>query len=351
METAFAWQVGDPSAADVVVEAERLGVSSAWVPEMWGQDAFTPVAFLAARTATIKLGTAIAQIGPRTPTATAMAAMSLQALSAGRFLLGLGSSGPQVMEGWHGIPFADPVTATRETVEIVRAVARGDRLDHAGKAYQIPLPGGRGRPMRSMMAPVTVPVYLASLGPRNLRLTGEVADGWIGTAFVPERAGVFLDELAAGASRSGRTLADLDLVIPVAVEFTDDVDEAARRHARGYAFTLGAMGPRGQNFYASAFERQGYGDDVRAVQELWLAGRRDEAADRVPAEIGFKTNLIGPPAMIKERLRLYRDAGITTLQMKMTAGNSRNLDALARFAELVAAVSAEGTEGTEGEHT
>lgn len=341
VEAGFAWMVPNPGAADFVVEAERCGVSSVWVPEMWGQDAFTPVAYLAAKTTTIRLGTAIAQIGARTPAALAMAAMSLEALSGDRFSLGLGTSGPQVMEAWHGVRFQAPVATSRETIEIVRAIARGDRLEHSGAVYEVPLPGGRGKPMRSMMAPTTVPIYLASLGPRNLRLTGELADGWIGNAFMPEHAEVFLAELRAGAESGGRSLGDLDLMIPVSVEFTDDVEEAARRHARGYAFTIGAMGSATENFYNAAFERQGYGDDVRAVQELWLAGRREEAADRVPLDIGFKTNLIGPPDVIRDRLRLYRDAGITSLQMKPSAESRSRIDDLALFAELVAEVSAE----------
>ncbi len=333
--------VTSPQAADFVVEAERSGVSSVWIPEMWGQDVFTQAAFLAGRTSTIKIGTAIAQIGARTPAALAMASMSMQAISEERFVLGLGTSGPQVMEGWHGVRFRSPIETTRETIEIVRMIARGDRLEHDGKVYQLPLPDGPGRPMRTMMAPVAVPIYVASLGPRNLRLTGELADGWIGNLFMPEKAEVFLEALAAGAATADRSLADLDLLIPVTVEFTDDVDEASKRHARGYAFTIGAMGSKDQNFYNDVLKRLGYGDDVEAVQELWLTGRREEAAQRVPVEIGFKTNLIGTPEMVKERLRLYRDAGITTLQMKPTAENRGNVDDLALFAELVAEVSAE----------
>jgi F420-dependent oxidoreductase-like protein len=265
-----------------------------------------------------------------------MSAMSLQSLSSGRFLLGLGTSGPQVMEGWHGVRFRAPVSATRETIDIVRAVARGDRVEYAGAVYQLPLPDGPGRPLRSMMPPTEVPIHVAALGPRNLELTGELADGWIGNAFVPEHASAFVDHLAAGAARAGRTLADLDLLIPVAVEFTDDVDEAAKRHARGYAFTIGAMGSKATNFYNAAFARQGFGDDVAAVQDLWLAGRRDEAADRVPIELGAKTNLLGPPAIVKERIGRYRDAGITTLQAKLAGDRRQQLDTLAQLVDLVA---------------
>src|SRR5438105_7812017 len=293
-------------AVSLAVEAERLGLHSLWAPEAWGYDALTPLAFLAARTTSVRLGTGIAQIGARTPAMLAMSAMSLQRLSGGRFILGLGTSGPQVMEGWHGVPFGSPVQRTRETIEIVRTVARGDRLEHRGRIYRLPLPDGAGRAIRSSAPPVDIPIYVASLGPANLRMTGELADGWIGTAFVPEKAEVFLGELRAGAERAGRSLAALDLTVPVSVEFTDDVEEAARRHARGYGFTFGAMGSRDKNFYKDAFDRQGFGAEVAEVQRLWLEGRRQEAADRVPVEIGHKTNLLGPPAMVKDRLRIYR---------------------------------------------
>jgi F420-dependent oxidoreductase-like protein len=341
MQVAISAIVSTSDDAAFVVDAERLGAASVWVPEVWGQDALTPLAYLAARTSTIKLGTGIIQLGARSPAMLAMSAMSMQSLSDGRFLLGLGTSGPQVMEGWHGTRFRSPVTATRETIEIVRTVARGDRLTYDGAVYQLPLPGGPGRALRSMMAPTTVPIYVAALGPRNLELTGELADGWIGNAFIPEQSPAFFDHLNAGAARAGRSVTDLDLLIPVAVEFTDDVDEAAKRHARGYAFTIGAMGSKTTNFYNAAFTRQGFGDEVNAVQDLWLAGRRDEAADRVPVELGFKTNLLGPPATVKERIRQYRDAGITTLQAKLDGDTRQRLDSLAQLIDVVDDVNRE----------
>jgi F420-dependent oxidoreductase-like protein len=327
--------------AAFVADAERLGVDSVWVPEAWGYDALTPLGFLAARTSRIRLGSGIAQLGTRTPALLAMSAMSLAALSGGRFLLGLGVSGPQVMEGWHGVRFQHPLAQTRETIEMVRAICRGDRLDHHGSAYQAPLPGGAGRAMRSMAPPVAVPIYLASLGPKNLDLTGEVADGWIGNAFMPETATAFVDYLEAGAARAGRSISRLDLLIPVALEITDDVEEAARRHADGYAFTIGAMGSAGQNFYNAAFSRQGFGDDVAAVQRLWLDGKRDQAAARVPPDIGFRTNLLGPPDVIRDRLRRYRAAGVTTLQIKPAATDAGALDDLAQLLDLVAGVNRE----------
>jgi F420-dependent oxidoreductase-like protein len=344
MQVGIAAHVASQQDADFVREAERIGVTSVWVAEAWGQDALTPLAFLAAQTERIRLGSAIAQLGARTPAMLAMSAMSLQLLSGGRFRLGIGTSGPQVMEGWHGVRFEAPLAVTRETIEIVRTVAAGERLSHRGRAYELPLPGGQGRAIRSMLPPTAVPVYVASLGPRNLELTGELADGWIGNTFMPEHAGVFLDPLRTGAAKAGRSMADLDLVIPVGVEITVDEESAAaaaQRHARGYAFTIGAMGSREQNFYNAAFRRQGYGADVDAVQDLWLAGRRDEAADRVPVELGAKTNLIGTPDMITERLRLYRDAGVTTLQAKLDGDASARLDTLAQLVDLTAAVSRE----------
>jgi F420-dependent oxidoreductase-like protein len=335
LRVALATSVHEPSAADFVVEAENLGVHTVFVAEAWGTDAFTPLAYLAARTSTIRLATGIAQVGVRTPAMLAMSAMTMQALSGGRFVLGLGSSGPQVMEGWHGVPFVSPIAATRETIEIVRQVFRGEKLTHDGEIYQLPLPGSTGRPMRSMLPPADIPIYVAALGPRNLELTGELADGWIGTAFMPEHAHAFFDHLSHGAERSARALTNMDMVVPVSVEFTDDVDEAAKRHARGYAFTIGAMGSKSKNFYNAAFARQGFGDDIRAVQELWLAGRREEAADRVPIDIGMHTNLLGTTAMIKERIRKYRAVGITTLQVKVSGSMEKQLDTIAQLLELV----------------
>jgi F420-dependent oxidoreductase-like protein len=341
MQVGIAAIVATAEEAAFVVDAERLGASSVWVPEVWGQDAFTPLAYLAGLTTSITLASGIVALGSRTPALLAMSAMSVQSLSGGRFVLGLGTSGPQVMEGWHGVRWQSPVTAARETIDIIRIVAGGDRLIYEGKVFQLPLPDGPGRPLRSMMPPVALPIYVASLGPRNLALTGEIADGWIGNTFIPENASIFLDHLAAGATRAGRSLADLKMVIPVAVEFTDDVDEAAARHARGYAFTIGAMGSKDMNFYNDALTRQGYGPDVEAVQELWLSGRREEAAGRVPVEIGLKTNLLGTPSMVRDRLRLYRDAGITTVQAKLEGDRHKRLETLAQLIDLVDDVNTE----------
>ncbi len=335
MQVGISALISSPADAEFVREAERLGATSVWVPETWAQDALTPLGYLAARTSTIRLGSAIAQLGARSPAMLAMSAMSLQLLSGGRHLLGIGVSGPQVMEGWHGIRFGAPVQRTRETIEIVRAIASGEKLQYQGSVYQLPLPDGPGRALRSPLGQVALPVYVAALGPRNLELTGELADGWIGNTFIPEQAAVFLDPLAAGAARAGRQLADLELVIPVAVEFTGDPEQAARRHAAGYAFTIGAMGSERQNFYNDAFGRLGYAAQVQTVQELWRAGRRDEARSRVPPELGLLTNLLGTPAMVRDRLRRYREAGVGTLQVKLAGHTDARLDTLAQLIDLV----------------
>ena len=329
-----------PGAVEFAVAAERIGVDSVWTPEVWGYDALTGLAYLAAKTTTLGLGTFVVQLGSRSPAMLATSALSLQELSGGRFRLGVGTSGPRVMEGWHGVRFRKPVETTRETIEIVRIVSRGERLEHPGEIYPLPLPDSDGVALKPMVRAAHVPVYIAAMGPRNLRLTGEVADGWLGNAFIPEAAEVFLSPLRDGAQRAGRSLGDLDLVAPVAVEFHDEDDAAAaaaRRHADGYAFTIGAMGAGGRNFYNDAFARLGYGEQVEAVAELWQSGRRDEARAAVPIDLGRLTNLVGTPEGIAERVRRYQAAGITTLLAKLDGGYPDQLATLQRLIDIVAA--------------
>jgi F420-dependent oxidoreductase-like protein len=297
------------------VEAERLGVDSAWSAEAWGRDAVSPLAYLAARTTRLRLGAGIMQISARVPAMTAMTALTLAELTGGRFLLGLGASGPQVVEGLHGVPFAGAVGRLRETIEIVRLALRGERIEHHGRHFELPLPGGEGKPLRLAAPPASVPIYLASLSPKSLELAGELADGWLGTSFVPEQADAALRHLRAGAARAGRPLAGLDLQAGGRVAFGDDVERLMAAHKPMLAFTLGAMGSARHNFYNDAFRRAGYEDAARAVQALWLAGRRDEAASRVPDEMVLRTNLLGTEAMVRARVRAYRDAGITTLRV------------------------------------
>lgn len=278
------------------------------------------------------------QAGTRTPALVAMTAMSLAAMSGGRFLLGLGVSGPQVIEGWHGIRFDRPVQRMRETVEIVRRAIRGERPAYKGSVYELPRPGGEGKALRSAARPrPDIPIYLATLSPRSLEMTGEIADGWLGTAFMPEHAGVFLDHLAAGAARAGRSLANLDLQTAAgAVAFSDDVERLIPPRKPGLAFTLGAMGSREHNFYNDAFRRAGYEDVAVEAQRLWLDSRREEAAARIPDELVLKTNLLGTEEMVGRRLRIYRDAGIDAIRVEPQGETvGERIETLGRLIDLV----------------
>jgi F420-dependent oxidoreductase-like protein len=327
-------------ASAYVVEAERMGVDYLWSAEAWGHDAVTPLAFMAARTSRIRLGTGIMQAGTRTPALVAMTAMSLAAMSGGRFLLGFGVSGPQVIEGWHGIRFERPLQRLREMVEIVRRATRGERLEYKGSIYELPLPGGEGKALRSAAKPQpNIPIYLATLSPRSLEMTGEIADGWLGTSFMPEHARVFFEHLETGARRAGRSLAALDLQAGGVVAFSDDVDRLIPPRKPGLAFSLGAMGSRQHNLYNDANKRAGYTDVALEVQRLWLDGHRDEATARVPDELVLKTNLLGTDAMVRRRLELYRDAGVTTLRVE-PAGETleARLATLGRLLDLVRAL-------------
>lgn len=327
-------------ASAYVTEAERLGVHDVWSAEAWGHDAVTPLAFMAARTSRIRLGTGIIQAGTRTPALVAMTAMSLASMSNGRFVLGLGVSGPQVIEGWHGIRFDRPVQRMREIVEIVRRAVTGQHLTYEGRIYQLPLPGGEGKALRSAARPEPgIPIYLATLSPRSLEMTGEIADGWLGTSFMPDHASIFTAPLAAGAARAGRSLSDLDLQAGGFVAFSDDVERLLPARKPGLAFTLGAMGSRQHNFYNDAFRRAGYEDAAIEVQRLWLAGKREEAAARVPDELVLKTNLLGTEAMVRARLETYRRAGITTLRVEPAGeGLAARLATLGRLLDLIRAL-------------
>jgi len=329
--------------AEYLQEAERLGVDSAWSGEAWGFDAFTPLAYMASRTSRIKLGTSIAQAGTRTPAVIAMTALTLASLSDGRFILGLGTSGPQVIEGWHGVPFQRAVTRMQETVEIVRMAVRGERVAYQGTVYQLPRPGGEGRALRAGAPPCPdIPIYLATLGPKSLEMTGAIADGWIASSFMPDHGAVLIDLIRAGAERAGRRFADLDLHAGGVVAFSDDVERLIPPRKPGFAFEIGAMGSPRQNFYKAAYERQGYADLAERVQTLWLAGQRDEAAALIPDEFVLKSNLLGTEAMVKERIRVYRDVGITTLRVQPEGESAaERLKTLGRLMDLVGEVNAE----------
>lgn len=330
------------------LEAERLGIDFVWSAELWGYDAVTPLAYLAAKTSRIRLGTGIMQIGARTPAMIAMTAMTMAALTQNRFVLGLGVSGPQVMEGWHGVPFARPLQRTREVIDIVRMIARGERLAYTGEIYHLPLPGGEGKALVSSAKPrANLPIYLATLGPKNLELTGELADGWLGTSFIPEHARMFFDHIEAGAGRAGRSLADLDLQVNAGVvDFSDDLDHLIALRKSGLAFTLAAMGSRQHNFYNEVYQRAGYVEMALQVQDLWLRRQREAAIALIPDDLVLKTNLIGTKEMVRERLRIHQRAGVKTLRVAPEGQTlHERLAILAQLIDLVNEVNAETNEG------
>lgn len=323
--------------AEFVQEAEKLGVDSVWTAETWGFDAATPIGYLAGKTKTIKLGTGILQLGSRSPAMMAMTAMALNSMSGGRFTLGLGASGPQVVEGWHGVPFAHTLPRIRDAVNIVRMASRGERVAYKGDYYELPRPGGEGKALKTSAPPTQFPIYLATLGPKSLELTGEIADGWIGTSFMPEHADVFLDHIRKGAEEAGRTLADVDIQAAAgAVAFGDDIDKLIAPRKPGLAFTLGAMGSRQHNFYNAAYRRAGYADEAVAVQKLWLDRKREEATALVPDEMVLQTNLIGTEQMVRERVRKHRDAGVNTIRVQPEGSTmEQRLENLGRIVKIV----------------
>jgi F420-dependent oxidoreductase-like protein len=327
------WQ----DAVTYVTEAESLGADFAWSAEAWGLDAVAPLGFLAARTSRIRLGTGIMQISARVPSMTAMTALTLAAISNDRFVLGLGASGPQVVEGLHGVAFAKPMSRMRETIAIVRKAFAGEPLEFAGEHFVLPRPGGEGKALRlAQPANPNIPIYLATLSPRSLELTGELADGWLGTSFTPEHAESFFAHIARGAERVGRSLSELDLQVGGAVAFGEDVGRELDTRKRGLAFTLGAMGSARHNFYNEAFRRGGFEDVAVESQRLWLQGKRDQAVARIPDQMVLQTSLLGDEASVRERIRAYERAGVTTLMLQPAGKTlSDRLDTLARAIDLV----------------
>ncbi|CAM4261393.1 F420-dependent glucose-6-phosphate dehydrogenase [Mycobacterium basiliense] len=331
-------------AADVVefvVEAERLGLDVCWVAEAWGSDAPSALGYLAARTRRMLLGSGILQIGTRSPIAVAQTAITLSNLSTGRFLLGLGVSGPQVIEGLHGTRFSRPLTRMRETVDIVRQVFHGGKIFYSGSEFQIPRPGGEGVPMRLSTRPQhPIPIYLAALSPAMLRLTGQVADGWLGTSFVPEGAAdAYFAHLDEGLAAAGRTRADIDICQGAEVAFASDEDElrdmlAARKTE--LAFSLGGMGSASTNYYNRAYGRQGWAEVAAAVRERWQRGEREAAAALVTDEMVLATTLVGTEEMVRARLSVWRDCGVHTVRL-YPAGDTLDakLATLGRAIELV----------------
>jgi F420-dependent oxidoreductase-like protein len=323
----------------LVQDADRLGYHSVWAAEAYGSDAVTPLAWLGAVTYRIHLGTAIMQIAARSPAMTAMTAMTLDALSGGRFLLGLGVSGPQVVEGWHGQPFGKPVGKMREYVAIVRAIlAREKPLQHAGEHYQVPYTGpgatGLGKPLRSILhGRADLPIYLAAIGPRSVALAAEIADGWLPAFYSPERGALFRAALAEGFARRApglRAPAAFDVAASVAVVLGPDAAACRARVKPRLALYLGGMGARGRNFYNDLVCRYGYEADARRVQDLYLAGRREEAVGAVPDALVDEVALCGPRERIRDRLAAWRASGVTTLIC-----TTDQADAVRTMAELV----------------
>lgn len=344
MRTATTVELSSDAAetADFVVEAERLGLDMCWVAEAWGADAPSALGYLAARTDAMLLGSGVMQVGTRSPVLVAQTAITLSNLSGGRFLLGLGASGPQVIEGLHGVAFDRPLSRIRETVEIVRQAFEGGRISYSGREFQIPR-SGEAKPMRLSTRPEhPIPIYLATLSPAMLRLTGRLADGWLGTSFVPEGAdSAYFAHLDAGLAASGRARADLDICQGAEVAFAAD-EAALREMVAGrkaeLAFSLGGMGSASTNFYNQAYSRQGWSDVAAAVRERWQAGDRPGAASLITDEMVLATTLIGTEEMVRARLVVWRDAGVNTVRL-YPAGETlgEKLDTLGRAIELVRA--------------
>ena len=305
----------------VVREAERLGYSVAWVAEAYGSDAVSVVSWLAASTERIDVGSAVLQIPARTPAMTAMTAATLDLLSRGRFRLGLGVSGPQVSEGWHGVRFGKPLTRTREYVDIVRQALARETVRHDGEFFTLPLPDGPGKALKLSLRPQRdqLPVYLAAVGPKNVELAGEIADGWLALFFSPEHADTAFASVRAGLERSGREDRSFDVAATVPVSIGDDL-AACAEPIRGYAaLYVGGMGSREQNFYNELARRMGFEAEAAEVQDLYLDRRHREAMAAVPLDFIDQTSLIGPPARIQDRLHAFADAGVTTVNVTSLA--------------------------------
>ena len=301
---------------EYVRAADRLGVDSVWSAEAWGMEAVTSLAYLAAVTDRIRLGTGIMQISARTPAMTAMTALSMAQITGDRFLLGLGVSGPQVVEGLHGAAFAKPLSRLREYVDVVKLMLAGERVVYDGEHYVLPRPGGEGKALKSSIRPrPDLPIYLATLGPKSLELTGEIADGWLGTSFVADHADVMLGPIRRGAERAGRNLDAVDIQIGAQIMVSDDVDALIDRMRPAMAFTLGGMGSATTNFYNAAYSRAGYGDICAEVQRLWVEGDKASAAAAVPDELVLAAYPIGTEEMVRDRIRAYADAGVNCLRI------------------------------------
>jgi F420-dependent oxidoreductase-like protein len=300
-------------------EADRLGYSVVWAAEAYGSDAATMLAWMAGQTERIDVGSGVFQIPARTPAMTAMTAATIDALSGGRFRLGLGVSGPQVSEGWHGVRFGKPLARTREYVDIVKLAIARKQVEYAGEHYTLPLPDGPGKALRLGFHPPRehIPIYLAAVGPKNLELAGEIADGWLAIFFSPDAAQESMAAIAAGRAKAGKELAGFDIVPSVPVVIGGDVASCAELVRWYAALYVGGMGSREQNFYNKLAARMGYADEAREVQDLYLSKKQREAAAAVPLEFIDRTSLLGPKERIAEKMQQYAAAGVTTLSVSL----------------------------------
>ncbi len=328
---------------EIVQEAERIGYDSVWAAEAYGSDTATVLAWLAAGTERIHVCSGIFQMPARSPAMTAMTAATIDQLSGGRFRLGLGPSGPQVSEGWHGVRFARQLQRTREYVDVVRMALRRERLEYHGETIELPLPDGPGKALKLTISPVQeeIPIYLAAIGPKNVALTGEIADGWLPIFLAPEHLDVLMGPLEEGAQRAGRSLDDFDIAPTVNVLISDDV-EAARDAMRPIlALYVGGMGSREKNFYNALVQRYGFEDAAREVQDLYLEGKKEEAAAALPAELIDTVTLCGPEDRVRDRLAVYAQAGVGTLGVSPMAFDAESrLEQLKLVAELAEAAAA-----------
>jgi F420-dependent oxidoreductase-like protein len=331
--------IGPQDQLEVVQEAERLGYDSVWAAEAYGSDAATVLAWLAAGTSAIKLGSAIFQMPGRTPALTAMTAATIDELSGGRMVLGIGSSGPQVAEGWHGQRFARQLQRTREYVAVVRKALARERLEFEGETLQLPLPDGPGKALKLMINPVQerIPIYLAAIGPKNTALAGEIADGWIPTFFSPEYVADFRSLLQEGADRSGRSLDGFDIAPTVQAYVSDDLETARNLMRPGLALYIGGMGSRKQNFYNNLVQRYGFETAAAEIQDLYLSGRKEEAGAALPDALIDMVTLCGPRDVVRDRIAAFRDAGVGTLMvMPMAFTREDRVAQLRAVAELAA---------------
>src|SRR4051812_21899947 len=325
------WAGGPPPGiTEAIAEAERLAFDSIWTAEAYGSDCLTPLAWWGAHTERIRLGTAIVQMSARQPAATAMAAMTMDHLSGGRFILGLGVSGPQVVEGWYGMPFAKPLARTREYIGILRDVwAREAPVTNDGEHYPLPLPEGTGlgKPLKASIHPVRedIPIYLGAEGPKNIALAAELCDGWLAMLFSPGYEDFYKDALGEGFSREGarRSFDDFEVVATVPLIVSDDVDGAVDSLRPFYALYFGGMGAKGKNFHANVAIRMGYEEMVDEVQELYLGGKKDEAGAAIPTELIEELSLIGPKEKIRDDLERWRESIVTMLLVQGDAATVR----------------------------